>query len=378
MRTWWATDQELARKYDKESVTVDADSRLCTIFTELDFRASFLNLPLTKRAWVYQERLMSPRVLHFTADRIGWECLESDWLTEYLPEGVPCGRCRFDTMDSPAFDIDSLIDTSLLQDRRSDEDQQRWVYRTWWTSIREYTSRELSHPQKDKLVAFAAVAKKWTSVFKGGYYAGMFRSDLPTGLLWQPNPHGFRHRPILYRAPSWSWASMDGEILEAHYNFAEAIVNHVELLDIDVALKNPHEPYGQVEGGTLTLSGFLLPWFSDGDLPDTSSEMWETLSYRDGYMKWEFTFHHSIFNQDVNFMFDDQYYRPPITESLRLVPIRGQWYMTFEGRSTTILRGLIILKLGRLYARIGTFETDKEGTKPMIDNMELRERIDIV
>lgn len=44
--------------------------------------------PLNKRGWVFQERLMSPRTLHFGMDRIVWECLD-ETCNEYFPTGVP-------------------------------------------------------------------------------------------------------------------------------------------------------------------------------------------------------------------------------------------------------------------------------------------------
>jgi hypothetical protein len=31
--------------------------------------------PLLERAWAYQERLLSPRVLHFCQDELVWECI---------------------------------------------------------------------------------------------------------------------------------------------------------------------------------------------------------------------------------------------------------------------------------------------------------------
>jgi hypothetical protein len=34
-------------------------------------------LPLLARGWAYQERLLSPRVLHFTPDELVWECMET-------------------------------------------------------------------------------------------------------------------------------------------------------------------------------------------------------------------------------------------------------------------------------------------------------------
>ena len=35
--------------------------------------------PLLDRCWVYQERILSPRVFHFTAEEIAWECFQDFW-----------------------------------------------------------------------------------------------------------------------------------------------------------------------------------------------------------------------------------------------------------------------------------------------------------
>jgi hypothetical protein len=44
--------------------------------------------PLNRRAWVCQERLLSPRMLHFGVDEIFWEC-SSDRAFESFPGGEP-------------------------------------------------------------------------------------------------------------------------------------------------------------------------------------------------------------------------------------------------------------------------------------------------
>ncbi len=171
---------------------------------------------------------------------------------------------------------------------------------------------------------------------------------------------------------------MDGVIVEADNVFADAVVDLVELLDISVTPRDPREPYGQVEAGTLTLSGALLPWFSDDDLPERLSDQGLS-SRREKDPQWEFTFHHSRFDQDVSFMFDDPSYNPPIEERLSLLPIRERSSVEFAGGSTTVLYGLIILSVGNgSYVRVGTFKTNKEGTKTWVDDMEMRERIHIV
>lgn len=44
--------------------------------------------PLILRSWVLQERYLAPRVIHFGARQILWECLEFDACDTH-PEGLP-------------------------------------------------------------------------------------------------------------------------------------------------------------------------------------------------------------------------------------------------------------------------------------------------
>lgn len=52
------------------------------------WHVSISNAPLSKRAWVCQERLLSPRILHFGATQMSWECMEMA-SCETVPERVP-------------------------------------------------------------------------------------------------------------------------------------------------------------------------------------------------------------------------------------------------------------------------------------------------
>lgn len=44
--------------------------------------------PLHRRGWVVQERLLAPRVLHFSSQQLLWECCELDAAEKY-PRGLP-------------------------------------------------------------------------------------------------------------------------------------------------------------------------------------------------------------------------------------------------------------------------------------------------
>lgn len=214
---------------------------ICAIFTSDDFSWSRIDLPLSYRAWVFQERLLSPRTLHFVSDRISWECDRSRNLTEYLPGGVGDDVWNgFDCMAQNAFSVREKGD----------------LFTYYLGLVSQYTDRRLSHPDEDKLVAFAAVARRCISWFGSDYCAGIFRSTMPQGLLWEMSSFGRLGRSKVYRAPSWSWASLDCrvrfDILEVEGTVL-AVVDDVTVESVD-----PNNRFGQVKSASLTLTGPLV------------------------------------------------------------------------------------------------------------------------
>jgi hypothetical protein len=65
---------------------------------------------LSERAWVVQERLLSPRTIHFAADQVYWEC-PSLRASEFLPRG-PIPDQPDDTADQ---NLKRLIHPSKLK-----------------------------------------------------------------------------------------------------------------------------------------------------------------------------------------------------------------------------------------------------------------------
>ncbi|KAF4946769.1 hypothetical protein FGADI_10973 [Fusarium gaditjirri] len=230
---------------------------ICAIFTTDDFFWARLHLPLSRRAWVFQERLLSPRTLHFGSDRISWECDRSHNLTEYLPEGVSDDRWYgFDCLAQDAFSVREYGD----------------LFTYYYDLVFPYMSRQLSHPDEDKLVAFAAVARRCIPWFGSDYCAGIFRSTMPQALLWKMFAIGDLGRSKVYRAPSWSWASLDCRV-----NFdildGEGIV-HVDVADVAVELVDPNNQFGPVKSASLILTGPLVA-FDEFVLNDANDEEFE-------------------------------------------------------------------------------------------------------
>ena len=85
--------------------------------------------------------------------------------------------------------------------------------------------------------------------------------------MWHPK--GGATRTSLYRAPSWSWASLDGTIA-----FDEDLATGPDqnvhraydcrILRCQITLKNQFLPYGEVNGGYIELSAVLRrAWYGD-------------------------------------------------------------------------------------------------------------------
>ncbi|KAF2645766.1 hypothetical protein P280DRAFT_532134 [Massarina eburnea CBS 473.64] len=123
--------------------------------------------------------------------------------------------------------------------------------------VSQYTNRDLT-VSTDKLVAIAGIADEFANFVKiqypdksAQYTAGLWHFDIPRQLLWKRyiwDSRPLSLRPGTYRAPSWSWASIDDSI-----TFQEHCQPLVEVLGDHVTLKNEELPYGEVTFALLAV-----------------------------------------------------------------------------------------------------------------------------
>ncbi|KAF6817732.1 hypothetical protein CMUS01_12029 [Colletotrichum musicola] len=205
---------------------------------------------INTRAWVFQERLLSPRVLHFGERQILWEC-ESKDAAEIYPEDLPVDL----SWSFKRFKGFTLDDTA-----KAPGDFRIYLY--WAEIVKAYTVCKLTFPS-DKLIALSAVAKRMTRFHGDEYVAGMWRRYLERELIWSVSErHADRSaRPIMtppaYSPPSWSWAATEGRINPGVPNVAAAdILIRVHDFNLDYATS---DRTGLVTGGWLRLWGVLKP-----------------------------------------------------------------------------------------------------------------------
>ncbi|RMJ12711.1 hypothetical protein CDV36_007607 [Fusarium kuroshium] len=231
-----------------------AETPECFILSDDRFwQKDVSNALVNKRAWVLQERFLAPRILHFGKRQLIWECCEKD-AAEVYPDGLPAS---LSTSPDAAFkQLDSSEYISRVTRYWGREGDGNSAPHLLWVRIVElYTASALTVPS-DKLIACSGIVKRVAEIIQDDYVAGMWRRYLEGELLWVAQ---FNHqpgrctRPREYRAPTWSWASVDGPITPGEPRIQDSLIT-VQDYHLDYWTD---DKTAAIRGGWLRLRGVL-------------------------------------------------------------------------------------------------------------------------
>jgi hypothetical protein len=222
----------------------------------LSYPAAYLRQkdPINDRAWTFQEWILPPRLISFSYR--GIETIDRRNITD--PDGLTSGK----DVQLPNLPWHGNFYTL---DPDGENLRQRWL------STRDEYSRRMLTYGGDKLVAIAAVAEELGRSYKCKYLAGLWEQDLELDLQWArvDQPHSaqevsLKPRAKEYIAPTWSWASVVGEIEDRASDVARKCGS--EYLDFSIVsceVKNvvPEFKYGAVSSGTLVVKGRVRSFF---------------------------------------------------------------------------------------------------------------------
>ncbi|KAK4182954.1 heterokaryon incompatibility protein-domain-containing protein [Podospora australis] len=178
--------------------------------------------PLLTRAWCFQERILSPRVLHFLADEMVWECRTT--------ESCECGW--FDEITS-VFKRFSRRQITEVLDEGSSTIPKTQIYNAWLHVVDKYSSLHLTH-ESDRLPALAGLARRFSEVLEVPechYLAGHWEEDILRSLPWASVAGKLKIRHKTPGIPSWSWVSM------AHQGVITTLAGWHEQATIDKQLE---------------------------------------------------------------------------------------------------------------------------------------------
>ena len=127
----------------------------------------------------------------------------------------------------------------------------------WAGIVETYTQCQLTK-EADKLIAISAIAREMNPIMGCRYLAELWERNLVDQLEWRIE-RGDRSRPATYRAPSWSWASVEGYC--SPNDSSEPMKHLIEIHSAHIDLAADDE-MGQVKGGYLDVIGqlFVVDW----------------------------------------------------------------------------------------------------------------------
>ncbi|KAM7188100.1 Heterokaryon incompatibility protein (HET) domain containing protein [Rhypophila sp. PSN 637] len=267
-------------------------SALFTASCDKDFgeswKADVERSPLNSRGWVFQERYLSPRTIHFASSEVFWECM-----TTIRSES---------TNNLPIASYDKYARSVKWWGRASGYDlHPEPVFRysqcsPWCSIVFRYSYCSLTR-ESDRLMALAGVAQSVASSrdsvpasAAAKYLAGLWEGDLPQSLVWIVDhsfPTGPCSRSDKYRAPTWSWTSLDfesAEVMSGGYLDTGRRVPVVQVVDTQVIPQDGFNEFGPLVGGRILISGRTYP-LNLAELPETDILRDPFRLYVDNYPK---------------------------------------------------------------------------------------------
>ncbi|CAO2652291.1 Nn.00g005740.m01.CDS01 [Neocucurbitaria sp. VM-36] len=196
------------------------------------YYSSLSEMPLMDRGWTLQERLLPSRTVHFTSTQAFWECYQKV-ACEIFPDQFP---------------LSLAYANSYLQKQPVSRSMWSWI-------VERYTSSDLTYAA-DKLVAISGLARDIQIQTRDQYVAGIWRKDLEFQLCWYNSIGQQCKRVAPYRAPTWSWASLDCLIdcsIAERLKYTRAnTVLWIEVLDVQLQFAGA-DALGQLSSASLRL-----------------------------------------------------------------------------------------------------------------------------
>ncbi|KAF4921912.1 hypothetical protein CGCVW01_v005646 [Colletotrichum viniferum] len=234
------------------------------IIDNTSFSRHVLLRTIFTRGWVYQERLLSPKIIHCADDQLWWFSI-SDAKGHVFNE--TCKGNNFDILRIPGL-LQSFSPSELYS--ITPNSQALHSRHVWWSLVEDYMTRQFTF-DSDRLVAIGGVTsvyQRLSGLREDAYLAGLWRHTLIEDLLWTTLEGRRSSPPQGYRAPSWSWASMEPIHYHTH-KFSVGSANMQSSSDglrafswvasvEDAKVETTSSSFGSVVDGHVVLHGPLI------------------------------------------------------------------------------------------------------------------------
>ncbi|KAI8628271.1 heterokaryon incompatibility protein-domain-containing protein [Xylariaceae sp. FL1651] len=203
--------------------------------------------PTTDHGWCFQEAVLSSCVLVFAKEQLRFQCQEINIWEDGAASRAPLYRLRSEHDYVYSSSKVSFSPETDGIDARHNEETRRRMLIYWYNEILQpYSRRRLSNPA-DIFAAISGLAQVVQAKIRSRYLGGLWEVDMVRGLLWKPWQRRWRiprSQPVCQRrvvidshqhdgkplgippagsqaqahtvpvqVPSWSWASVQGQVV---------------------------------------------------------------------------------------------------------------------------------------------------------------------
>ncbi|KAF2186748.1 hypothetical protein K469DRAFT_687100 [Zopfia rhizophila CBS 207.26] len=223
-------------QWPKDIVLNDGSQTWCVRAMRHLQRATTSTAPLFQRGWIFQERLLSPRVLHFATYELCFECNAQN--TCECKQDMPDQgwQIKQEYLNGPSW-----------------KNTDPTVADIWHRMVEAYCKLSLTKPA-DKLPALSGLADQMRSRRGSNYFAGLWDDTLLDDILWSVSTLDDKRAPKLvpWRAPSWSWASVADSIRYGLYPRLDEV--YCTVMDVHCSWIGPSTT-GELRTGHIILHG---------------------------------------------------------------------------------------------------------------------------
>ncbi|KAI8629693.1 heterokaryon incompatibility protein-domain-containing protein [Xylariaceae sp. FL1651] len=248
--------------------------------TEFSFDHDY---PLMSRGWVFQERTLSKRMIHFTKQELVWECIQNIW-------------CECKSTYAPwSGDSAVAIDFSGLLRKRN------LVESPWDKIVATFTKMDLTFAG-DRLPALSGIARRFGEYHGYNYLAGLWEQTIEWDFFWGRGISDVAPRPRPRLAPTWSWTSITGHTIILSHMQSRSVpgLKPCEFLTFhyhDIKGAVGADAYGKLDKALLHVSGPVV----HGSLTYPSS--WRSATDRKVFGRCEFSVNKTKFNFQTDYDF---------------------------------------------------------------------------
>lgn len=207
-------------------IPLDDSSRDRSPFLFATLKRSRTEGPTRTRSWCFQESMLSRRLLIFGPEQLMFKCITGDCFEHEEYKKMNGVHLTLEDQKTCLFHPNQQ---QLRLQPGSTSAVRYAVLEHWYIMLIEFTNRRLSNP--DDIFASISSLAQTAALYlrKSRYLAGLWEEDIVRGLLWRPGsfggwepvelarPRSWMAPGPVVRAPTWSWAAVEGCIDHLDY-----------------------------------------------------------------------------------------------------------------------------------------------------------------